>query len=83
MASDDDKEADAGMERSKDLANKVLRLLNAAKHPADAMTALQLVVAAVLDHTGIDPQIFMHRVFVSVERIRSGSIATKEPSHGR
>jgi len=74
-------ESDAGVERAKYLANKVVRLLNGA-HPAEAMTALQLVVASVLEHTGIDPQLFMHRVLVSVERIRAGSLPTKEPSNG-
>lgn len=67
---------DAGVERGKHLANKIVRLLNRAHHPADAMTALQLVVASVLEHTGIPPETFMHRVIVSIER---SAAATCQP----
>lgn len=73
-------EAARGMERARHLANRIVRLLNAAQDPADALTALQLVSASVLEHMGIPPELWMHRVIVSIERIRSGSIATKEDS---
>lgn len=75
-------ESDRGIERAKHLANKVVRLLNGAQHPADALTALQLVTASMLDHLGIPPEVWMHRVIVSIERIQSGAIVTKEPNHG-
>lgn len=75
-------EGDAGVERAKHLANKVVRLLNGAKHPADALTALQLVTASMLDHLGIPPEVWMHRVIVSMERIQRGDLVTKEPSNG-
>lgn len=75
-------EADRGLERAKHLANKIVRMLNSAQHPADALTALQLVTATVLDHMGIPPEVWMHRVIVSIERIRNGAIVTKEPGHG-
>lgn len=71
-------EADRGTERARHLANKIVRLLNAAQHPADALTALQLVTASVLEHMSIPPELWMHRVLVSIERIRSGAIQTKE-----
>jgi hypothetical protein len=74
-------EAAAGVERAKHLANKVVRMLNGAE-PADALTALQLVVASMLEHTGIQPEVFFHRVIVSVERIRSGSLPVKEEASG-
>lgn len=67
----------AGVERAKFLANKVIRDLNAAD-PADALAALQLVVASVLEHTGIDPAVFQHRVLVSLENIRRGTWPVKE-----
>jgi hypothetical protein len=74
--------SDVEMERVKTLANKIIKLLNAAQHPADALTALQLVTAAIVDTMGIDPAVWMHRVLVSVERIRNGDVVTKEPSNG-
>lgn len=75
-------EADAGSERAKHLANKIARLLNGAQHPADALTALQLVVASVIETVGLPPEMFMHRVLVTIGRMRDGSLPTKEPSHG-
>lgn len=68
------------MERVKDLANKIIRIVNAAEHPADALTALQLVMASTLYATGVDPQTFMHRVLVSLERIENGDIKVNEES---
>ncbi len=72
-------DADRGVDRAKNLANLVARTLNSAAHPADALTALQLVVASTLETLNIPPEIFMHRVIVTIERIRSGAIVTKEP----
>jgi hypothetical protein len=74
--------SDVELERVKKLANKIVKLLNRADHPADALTALQLVSASMLETLGIDPQVWMHRVLVSVERIRRGDIVTKEPTRG-
>ena len=73
-------EEERGVDRAKHLANKVVRLLNGTQHPADALTALQLVTASMLDHLGIPPEVWMHRVIVSMERIASGAIVTKEPA---
>jgi len=74
--------SDVELERVKHLANKIVKLLNRAQNPADALTALQLVTASMLETIGIDPAVWMHSVLVSVERIRNGDVALKEPRNG-